>query len=141
MYCHTDKDFVVKYGRGVTLSEAHNMKFVTTHATIPVPEVFDSYTRDGATCIVIVYIPGDSLEYAWPNLSISEKGEIAYSLGYLFEQLKKLKSPYFDNLDRQPYEHVIFMLSFTEQGGSIDSEVDFVTTRLRATGPYCFRRF
>ena len=134
---------MIKYGRGVKLSEAQNMKFVTRHTTIPVPEVFDSYTRNRITYIIMAYIPGDSLESAWPNLNTSEKGEIAHSLGDLLGQLRKIKSPYFGNLDRQPYEHDAFRLSVTEKGGPFDSEADLVTTMLRVAGggPYSFRRF
>lgn len=68
---------------GQVLAEAHNMKFVARHTTIPAP-VFDSYTRDNITYIIMAYVPGGSLESTRPNLSSSEKGEIARSLGDLF---------------------------------------------------------
>lgn len=80
---------MVKYGRGVTIAEAYNMKFVARHTTIPVP-VFDSYTRDKITYIIMAYVPGGSLESTRPNLSSSEKGEIARSLGDLFGQFRKI---------------------------------------------------
>ena len=132
------RNFVIKYGRGVDLSEGENMKFVALQTTIPVLRVYTSYTREKMinnmgllnsrqeiVCIIMEYIPGETLESAWSSLSASEKEEVGQRLKSLLEQLRNIKSPYFGGFDARALEHGIFRLK-GGPGGPFHTESELV---------------
>ncbi|KAI9888412.1 MAG: hypothetical protein M1814_000504 [Vezdaea aestivalis] len=128
------KGFAVKYGRGINISEAENMRFVAAQTTIRVPEVFGAYTRDDITYIVMELIPGETLETAWPTMGDSEKLEAARRLRAYLKQLRRVKSSFFGGLGCQPYEHGVFRLAAGQKGGPFHSESSLVNAILRAAG-------
>lgn len=128
------KGFAIKYGRSIDLSEAENLRFVAAQTTIRVPKVFAAYVRDEVTYIVMEYIPGETLETAWPTMSALEKQEVARRLRAYLKQLRRLKSPYFGNLGCQPYEHGVFRLDAGKSGGPFHTEASMVEAIFHAAG-------
>lgn len=77
--------FIVKHGTRVSVMEGQNLLYVKKTEAVPIPEVYALYTRinlDGrlATYIIMEYIPGKTLEAAWPNLSFHERHGVALQL-------------------------------------------------------------
>ncbi|BDD57374.1 hypothetical protein MAP00_002739, partial [Monascus purpureus] len=70
--------FAVKFGKGVSISEADNMQFISTNTKVPVPKVFDAFTdaETNMTYIVMEFIQGVTLQTLWPTLTVKERSNI-----------------------------------------------------------------
>ncbi|PQK15811.1 hypothetical protein BB8028_0006g01330 [Beauveria bassiana] len=83
--------------------EGQNLLYVKKTEAVPIPEVYALYTRinlDGrlATYIIMEYIPGKTLEAAWPNLSFHER-----------HGLRNVPTPgYFGCFGNPPSENSVF---------------------------------
>lgn len=76
-----NNEHVVKCSRNIRLAEAEAMKFVSENTTIPVPKITSAYIIDGIGHIIMDYIPGHTLAYAWKNLlNKDEKDAIVLQL-------------------------------------------------------------
>ncbi|RDW66951.1 hypothetical protein BP5796_09700 [Coleophoma crateriformis] len=58
--------FAVKFGRAVSLVEAESMRFVASNTSVPVPEVFATFSdpQTKINYIVMEFMPGQSLDIA-----------------------------------------------------------------------------
>lgn len=97
-------EYVVKFGRDVDATEAHNMMFVARSTSIPVPKVYAIYQRQEEsgtiTYIVMQYIEGTTLNDMWTALTHDGKTNISRTLRGYFDQLRQLQGPdYFGNID------------------------------------------
>ena len=74
--------------------EASTIEFVRTHTTIPIPRVRRRFfeEEEGASIIVMDYIPGERLDHAWPSLSLWSKLWVALTLRRYIRQLRQLNS-------------------------------------------------
>lgn len=105
------RHFVVKYGEGIDIIEGENMLYVQKATTITVPKVYALYTETctGKNFIIMEFIEGDTLTDMWPNLSATQKSNIATKLRAFFHELSQLPSPgYFGSLGERPLLDEIF---------------------------------
>ena len=103
--------FAVKFGNGVPLSEAENMKSIAAHSTIPVPKVYAAFIdpETNRAYIIMDYIPGDDLQKLLPSLTPSEKAVICRLIRDSIVKLRKIPAPdYLGTLNRQPYNDGVF---------------------------------
>lgn len=103
--------FAVKFGNGIALSEAENMKFLATNSAVPVPKVYAAFIdpETNRTYIIMDYIPGDDLQKLLPSLTPSEKTVICRLVRNAIVELRKIPAPdYLGTLNRQPYNDGVF---------------------------------
>jgi len=103
--------FTVKYGKWVTLQEGENMLFVRQTTNIPVPTVYALFHDEGTDYNFIVqeFIPGKTLEQAWPTLSDTDKTAVTSQLRRHIDELRSIPAPgYFGGIWRQPIQDYFF---------------------------------
>jgi Phosphotransferase enzyme family len=86
-------DIVAKFGREVNLAEAESMTFIRDNTTIPVPEVLDVYSQDGANHIIMEYVGGVLLNKVLETLSADDKSTITNELKDYIRQMRQLSPP------------------------------------------------
>ncbi|KAI9729370.1 MAG: hypothetical protein M1834_006894 [Cirrosporium novae-zelandiae] len=98
---------VLKYGCGVHLSEARNMRFVQNQANIRIPTVIDAWELEipepgenrRMGYILMEYINGETLSNIWSTLDASKR-TIVYAQIYQFlQQLHSIKMTFPGSLD------------------------------------------
>jgi hypothetical protein len=88
--------FLVKYGSRTSQIEGDNLLFVEQNLRIPASRLYAMWQElDGVMYVIIEFIPGDTLESLWPNLTESNKTTIMKKLKSVFEQIRSLPSPGF----------------------------------------------
>ncbi|OAA66002.1 Protein kinase-like domain protein [Niveomyces insectorum RCEF 264] len=105
-----DDRTVVKTGESVALTEAETMAFARQHTTIPVPDVHNAYTDEtsGYACIVMDFVPGRTLDEAWPTYTEADKDAVLAQLrGYLAE-LRAHRGDFVGGLGRTPCNDPLF---------------------------------
>lgn len=110
-------DRVTKYstnphgmGAGDHPNEAHVMRFVKAHTSIPVPEVFGSdWDR-----LTMEYIEGETLKEAWPTLTPGQRSDIMAQLEGYISQMRALRGLYVGRLDGQG---AVVLSIMTRSGG------------------------
>ncbi|RFU34397.1 hypothetical protein B7463_g1910, partial [Scytalidium lignicola] len=77
------------------LAELEAMKYVSQNTSIPVPNVYSTYTYLGKLYIEMDYIKGETLEEAWVggHLSQDEKKSVVKELAGFIVQLRNLMPP------------------------------------------------
>lgn len=78
---------------GGTLAEAHAMRFVSQHTSIPVPEVRCAFVRKGRPYIVMSRIHGQMAGYGWTRRSEASKERILAQLSNMVAKLRAVPSP------------------------------------------------
>lgn len=83
--------------------EPQNTRFLRTHTSIPVAHTVLEWDEPGDRCIrLLERIEGTTLKEAWPNLSESEKREIAQQTCKYLAQLRGFHSSQIESLDHGP---------------------------------------
>lgn len=78
-------------------NEAYVLRFIKDYTTIPVPEVISSdWDR-----ITMEYIEGQTLQQAWPILTLAQRSDILAQLRNYIAQLRALPGIYFGRFDGQ----------------------------------------
>lgn len=85
-------NFCIKLGSSVTLSEAHTMRFIARHTSIPVPQVYCAFTHHGKTYILMERIRGETVATRWRSLSDMSKSSIFNQLQQMIHELRSLPS-------------------------------------------------
>lgn len=103
--------FAVKFGKGVEMLEADNMRFISANTNVPMPKIFDAFTdpETKMTYIVMEFVPGATLQSLLPTLSAKEQSEINIKIRDAIGELRKLAPPnYLGGIGRKPYNHIVF---------------------------------
>lgn len=95
-----EDDVILKQGSSVWPNEEAAIKLVQGHAAdVPVPTVYhSSFNRnpDGAVrsgMLYLEFIPGETLESAWPRLSKDDRERICRDTWALIEKLRRIPRP------------------------------------------------
>ncbi|KAE8407004.1 hypothetical protein BDV37DRAFT_241686 [Aspergillus pseudonomiae] len=100
-----NKHFAVKFGHGIPLLDAENMKFLAANSKVPVPKVYTAF-RDRSTkktYIIMQYIHGDTLQELLPSLNQAEKAAICNSIKNAITELRSIPPPgYLGMLNHHP---------------------------------------
>lgn len=105
------EQFAVKFGNGIPLSEAENMKFLAANSKVPVPKVYTAFIdpETNQTFIIMEYVRGDNLQELLPSLTPTEKAIICKLVKDAIIELRKIPPPgYLGTLNRQPYHDGVF---------------------------------
>ncbi|KAK0719269.1 kinase-like domain-containing protein [Lasiosphaeris hirsuta] len=96
-----DGKTVIKTGPCTRMAEAEALKLVRDRTTISVPEVYDVYTdeKSGMLRIVMEYIKGDTLRYAWDDFTPEDKESVISQLRGFVEQLREIKGSFIGSVD------------------------------------------
>jgi hypothetical protein len=109
------------------LSEVETMRYIKSHTTIPIPEVyfhdFDASNTVGAQYMFIERLSGRPLDHVWEQLSLDHKKSIVANMANIFVQLSALK---FDSIGSLKAGGEIGPLLCRAAAG----------TSLRITGPF-----
>lgn len=86
---------VVKFGLALSLTEGKVMQLVAKNTSIPVPHVYENFSRkigDGPEVVYLImeYIEGSPLLDNWPKLETSAKDAIARTLGVYIKELRTI---------------------------------------------------
>lgn len=68
-----DKNQLLKVGVGVKMSEAEAMRFVARKTSVPVPQVLESYVKDGRGYILMSKVDGESLTKTRKTLTADQR--------------------------------------------------------------------
>nr|POE71932.1 hypothetical protein CFP56_11808 [Quercus suber] len=104
------KQFAVKYGRGVHLLEAENMRFLAS-TSVPVPKVygFMEDQESNRSFIVMDYFEGMTLQKILPSLTSEEKQDVFSQIKQALDHLRALSPPDFlGSIGRKPFADGIF---------------------------------
>ncbi|PMB73316.1 hypothetical protein BM221_000737 [Beauveria bassiana] len=83
---------VVKSGRYLDPNEADGLK-VANEANIPSPRLHNVIRQPRQLEISMDYVPGQTLEELWPNMSTDEKKSAATQLREIIEQMQAIEPP------------------------------------------------
>ncbi|KAB8257980.1 kinase-like domain-containing protein [Aspergillus pseudonomiae] len=103
--------FAVKFGNGIPLSEAENMRFLSANSKVPVPKVYKAFVdpETNRTYIVMEYVHGDNLQKLLPSLTPSQKTIICKLIKDAMIDLRNIPPPdYLGTMNRQPYHDGVF---------------------------------
>ncbi|KAK5988026.1 hypothetical protein PT974_12162 [Cladobotryum mycophilum] len=75
------------------LAEAHAMRFVSRHTSIPVPKVYCAFIHNGKTYIVMSRIRGQMAWHGWQSRSEESKNRILGQLKRMVVELRSLSPP------------------------------------------------
>ncbi|KAK2810352.1 hypothetical protein FQN50_003083 [Emmonsiellopsis sp. PD_5] len=103
--------FIIKYGRGLDISEGENMLFVQQTTTVRVPRVYALYEdhADNKKYLIMERIAGNSLASEWDTLQHDQKEAISKKLRAYWDQLRNLRSPgFYCSLNKRPLLDSIF---------------------------------
>ncbi|KAK2772965.1 hypothetical protein FQN52_004799 [Onygenales sp. PD_12] len=124
-----DEHRVLKSGVSMDQRETDAMKFIATNTTIPVPKIYESkfvspdkYTSEYSH-IIMEYMPGETLEKAWPTLSEDDRVSICQQLGGYLIQLQNLKGK--RRIEGVNGACVTVGLRFPRRGGPFETEAEF----------------
>lgn len=85
-------NIAVKKARGMYLGEADALRTAKA-AGLPVPHVYSSGSSDGIKYIEMEFVPGQTLEQAWPDMTAEQKGTIAKQLKDLLTTMRSVPPP------------------------------------------------
>ncbi|PWY95706.1 kinase-like protein [Aspergillus sclerotioniger CBS 115572] len=107
--------------------EAANLQFLKKETTIPVSTVVEDWEEENDECYFLLMrrIPGSPLSNLWPDLTISEKENIAQQTANYLMQLRKLQSDKLQSLGGKPlYSAFLFQDEHDVPHGPISSDDD-----------------
>ncbi|TAQ90524.1 hypothetical protein B7494_g1168 [Chlorociboria aeruginascens] len=76
----------------VALAEAHTLRFIAEHTSIPVPKVHHAFIHRGKTYILMERIRGETMAKKWPSLSDTSKASIFNQLTQIVKELRSIPS-------------------------------------------------
>lgn len=85
--------FCIKVEPSGRLAEAHTMRFVAKHTSIPVPMVYCAFIHRGTSYIVMEKIEGDFAGRGWMKRPEESKRKILKQLGRFIQQLRAVDPP------------------------------------------------
>ncbi|KAE8352300.1 kinase-like domain-containing protein [Aspergillus coremiiformis] len=103
--------FAVKFGIGIPLSEAENMRFLAANSNVPVPKVYATLIDPETKRIFIImeYIHGDNLQKLLPSLTRPQKAIICKLVKDAIIELRNVPPPdYLGTLNHRPYHDGVF---------------------------------
>ena len=87
-------DLALKFGRQVSLSEAHTLEFVAKNSHIPVPRVITAFeSKNGQRYILMSRIRGVPLSSVFSQLSEEKQRNILRQLREYMNELRAIRSP------------------------------------------------
>ena len=93
----------------MTENEGYALLFVEEWLNIAAPRFYAMYRDRETLYIIMEYIPGTSLEMAWPSLTEANKHSIVGQLRCIFDQMRALPSPgFYGSVNRGPVPHRYF---------------------------------
>lgn len=84
---------LVKYGPLVDLEEAATFKFIGTHTSIPVPDIYCAFVRKGKTYIAMQRIHAESMAKFMSYASEFERKKVFRQLKGMLDQMRILPAP------------------------------------------------
>lgn len=103
-----DQNLILKAGPSVKLSEAEAMQYVARCTSVPVPEVRESYTKNGCGYIFMAKADGEPLADVWKDLGSEQRASVVCQLRDYAEQLRSLDGEFYGALWHQASEDVFF---------------------------------
>jgi serine/threonine protein kinase len=104
----SDQNQILKAGPNVKLSEAKAMQYVARHTSVPVPEVYESYTKHGCGYIFMSKADGEPLARVWNDLGSEQRASVVSQLRDYAEQLRSLDGEFYGALWHQASEDIFF---------------------------------
>lgn len=83
---------VMKSGKRIVVGEADALK-VAARAGISAPQVLDTVSTSDGHSIRMSYIPGQSLDTLWLDMTVAEKRELAQQLRAIIQQMRSIAPP------------------------------------------------
>ncbi|KAF2473388.1 kinase-like protein [Lindgomyces ingoldianus] len=99
---------ILKVGRSVRMAEAEAMRFVSSRSSIPVPEVYEAYEKNGIGYIYMCKVEGLQLGETWSSLSYDKKAYIADQLRGYVTELRDMRGDSYGALWNQPSADIFF---------------------------------
>ncbi|KAI9827421.1 MAG: hypothetical protein M1819_006962 [Sarea resinae] len=85
---------VLKYGRYVSLSEAHAMEFVSRNSQVPVPRVVAAFeSRHGCRYMFMTRIKGTPLSDVFDEMDEETKDDVLRQLRMYIQELREIRPP------------------------------------------------
>ena len=103
-----DQNQIVKAGPNVKMSEAEAMRFVALHTSVPVPDVRESYIKNGCGYIFMSKADGEPLADIWKDLGSEQRASVVSQLRNYTEQLRSLTGKFYGALWDQTSEDIFF---------------------------------
>ncbi|KAH7913239.1 kinase-like domain-containing protein [Hygrophoropsis aurantiaca] len=91
--CRFGPRSLIKFTCSTRAAEAANLLYIARHTTVPVPRVHDVFTIGQQTFIVMEYVHGTELTYAWEHLSAEQKMGLFPQLKDYIDQVRSLQPP------------------------------------------------
>lgn len=103
-------DKIIKYGKTVSFQEVRNTNFIRNNTNIPVPKIYNYYTKNGVNYIEMEYIKGDTLDNMLRKKLLNERDidNICQQLKTYVKELRKIKSNYIGSIDKNSVEDILF---------------------------------
>jgi hypothetical protein len=120
-------DFAVKYGGRVNVLEARNAIFVAENSNVPVPKTYGTLTEGvtGQNFIISGFIPGETLEKAWPSLTPSERHDVVDQIRQAMIDLRAIPTAgYIGSIDRHPCADGVFYAPDHPLGSAVTGPFD-----------------
>lgn len=83
---------VLKIGGELSTSESEALK-IASNAGLPVPAVHDVIKSNGQMRIRMSYVPGQTLDKLWPDMTVDEKKDTAQQLRSILEKMRQVEPP------------------------------------------------
>ncbi|CAI6334355.1 unnamed protein product [Periconia digitata] len=90
------------------MTEAGAMQFMSSHTSIPVPEVYEAYEKNGLGYIYMCKVEGSQLGETWSSLSDDSKAYVADQLQGYVRALRDLRGDFYGALWNQPSQDIFF---------------------------------
>ncbi|KAF2248947.1 kinase-like protein, partial [Trematosphaeria pertusa] len=103
-----DRGAILKVGRGVRMAEAEAMRFVSSRSSIPVPEVYEAYEKNGTGYIYMSKAEGLQLGEMWSSLSDDKRAYVADQLRGYVAELRDMRGNFYGALWNQPSADIFF---------------------------------
>ncbi|KAL1591486.1 hypothetical protein SLS60_011878 [Paraconiothyrium brasiliense] len=103
-----DRGAVLKVGKSLKMAEAEAMRFVSSRSSIPVPEVYEAYEKNGYGYICMRKVEGVELGETWSSLSDDKKAYVADQLRGYLRELRDMRGDFYGALWNQPSEDIFF---------------------------------
>ncbi|KFY23330.1 hypothetical protein V493_05911 [Pseudogymnoascus sp. VKM F-4281 (FW-2241)] len=83
---------VIKSGENIEIDEIHALR-VAKELQLPMPKVYEAYPLPArGASIHMSYVPGETLETAWPTMSLDQKQDVALQLRAIIDTMRSLPS-------------------------------------------------
>lgn len=124
-----DRGAILKVGRGVRMAEAEALRFVSSHCSIPVPEVYEAYEKNGIGYIYMCKIEGLQLGETWSSLSDDKKAYVADQPRRYVREFLNMREDSYGALWDQPsadiFSHLCLKSRDNSQYGPFKSRIEY----------------